>query len=164
MGLTFSSLFNRLSTVFNRSSEVRILMLGLDNSGKTTILYHLQIGEVVSTIPTIGFNVETVQFKNIKFQVWDLGGQTSIRPYWRCYYANTQAVIFVVDSSDRERLPISKAELLAMLSEDELQEAKLLVFANKQVGSFVDSLICASHHLSSRRLIRSGSTGRDDGG
>lgn len=54
-------------------------MLGLDSAGKTTILYRLQIGEVVSTIPTIGFNVETVTFKNIKFQVWDLGGQTSIR-------------------------------------------------------------------------------------
>jgi ADP-ribosylation factor-like protein 1 len=68
-------------------------------------------------------------------QVWDLGGQTSIRPYWRCYYANTQAVIYVVDSADRDRLPISKAELLSMLSEDELKDAKLLVFANKQVSA-----------------------------
>ena len=50
--------------------------------GKTTILYRLQVGEVVTTIPTIGFNVETVTYKNLKFQVWDLGGQTSIRPYW----------------------------------------------------------------------------------
>ncbi|KAH8925304.1 ADP-ribosylation factor 3 [Atractiella rhizophila] len=107
-------------------------MLGLDSAGKTTILYRLQIGEVVTTIPTIGFNVETVQYKNISFQVWDLGGQTSIRPYWRCYYSNTQAVIFVVDSADRERLGISKAELLSMLSEEELADAKLLVFANKQ--------------------------------
>ena len=52
------------------------------HSGKTTILYRLQVGEVVTTIPTIGFNVETVTYKNLKFQVWDLGGQTSIRPYW----------------------------------------------------------------------------------
>lgn len=65
--------------------------------------------------------------------MWDLGGQTSIRPYWRCYYADTKAVVYVVDSSDRERLGINKAELLAMLSEDELVDAKLLVFANKQV-------------------------------
>ncbi|GAA96364.1 hypothetical protein E5Q_03030 [Mixia osmundae IAM 14324] len=132
MGVSFSSLFNRISTYFGGSSEVRILMLGLDSAGKTTILYRLQIGEVVTTIPTIGFNVETVAFKNIRFQVWDLGGQTSIRPYWRCYYANTQAVVYVVDSADTERLPTSKAELLSMLSEDELQDAKLLVFANKQ--------------------------------
>ena len=55
----------------------------------------------MTTIPTIGFNVETVTYKNLKFQVWDLGGQTSIRPYWRCYYTNTDAIIYVVDSADR---------------------------------------------------------------
>ncbi|KAG5593905.1 hypothetical protein H5410_035137 [Solanum commersonii] len=75
MGLVFSRLF---SSLFG-NKEARILVLGLDNAGKTTILYRLQMGEVVSTIPTIGFNVETVQYNNIKFQVWDLGGQTSIR-------------------------------------------------------------------------------------
>jgi GTPase SAR1 family protein len=80
---------------------MRILILGLDGAGKTTILYRLQAGEVVTTIPTIGFNVETVTYKNLKFQVWDLGGQTSIRPYWRCYYTNTDAIIYVVDSADR---------------------------------------------------------------
>jgi ADP-ribosylation factor-like protein 1 len=87
---------------------------------------------VVSTIPTIGFNVETVTYKNIKLQVWDLGGQTSIRPYWRCYYANTDAVIYVVDSADRERIGISGDELKAMLQEEELKNATLLVLANKQ--------------------------------
>ncbi|MBE3047347.1 hypothetical protein IMZ48_33475 [Candidatus Bathyarchaeota archaeon] len=62
----------------------------------------------------------------------DLGGQTSIRPYWRCYYANTAAVIFVVDSTDIERLQTASDELAAMLNEDELKDASLLVFANKQ--------------------------------
>ncbi|KAJ3209703.1 hypothetical protein HDU82_000266 [Entophlyctis luteolus] len=75
---------------------------------------------------------ETVTYKNIKFQVWDLGGQTSIRPYWRCYYQNTDAVIYVIDSSDRARLGISKDELHAMLAEEELRGAKLMVLANKQ--------------------------------
>lgn len=89
MGLTFSSLLGRLA-FWSREEDVRILMLGLDSAGKTTILYRLQIGDVVSTIPTIGFNVETLQYKNVKFQVWDLGGQTSIRPYWRCYYGGTK--------------------------------------------------------------------------
>ena len=70
--------------------------------------------------------------------MWDLGGQTSIRPYWRCYYADTKAVVYVVDSSDRERLGVNKAELLAMLSEDELADARLLVFANKQVRPWRD--------------------------
>eukprot|EP00958_Prasinococcus_capsulatus_P013320 scaffold1363_cov356-Prasinococcus_capsulatus_cf.AAC.7 len=92
----------------------------------------LQVGEVVSTIPTIGFNVETVTFENIKLQVWDLGGQTSIRPYWRCYYPNTQAIIYVVDSSDVERIGTSKQEFHAILEEEELKNAVILIYANKQ--------------------------------
>lgn len=128
MGNVFGKLFSRLFG----SREVRILILGLDGAGKTTILYRLQLGEVVTTIPTIGFNVETLTYKNLRFQVWDLGGQTSIRPYWRCYYANTDAVIYVVDSADRERVSTSKEELVSMLEEEELKSAALLVFANKQ--------------------------------
>jgi len=114
------------------SREMRILILGLDGAGKTTLLYRLQVGEVVTTIPTIGFNVEQVTYKNLKFQVWDLGGQTSIRPYWRCYYSNTDAVIYVVDSADRDRVGISKQELVSMLEEEELKNAILVVLANKQ--------------------------------
>ena len=114
------------------SREMRILILGLDGAGKTTILYRLQVGEVVTTIPTIGFNVEQVTYKNLKFQVWDLGGQTSIRPYWRCYYSSTDAIIYVVDSSDKDRIGISKQELISMLEEEELKKAVLVVLANKQ--------------------------------
>ncbi|EFA79574.1 ARF-like protein [Heterostelium album PN500] len=100
VGNLFSSLFFKLFG----NKDVRILILGLDSAGKTTILYKLQCGEVLTTIPTIGFNVETVNYKNIRFQVWDLGGQSAIRPYWRCYYPNTNAIIYVVDSSDPDRL------------------------------------------------------------
>eukprot|EP00320_Phaeocystis_rex_P009320 CAMPEP_0119086766 /NCGR_PEP_ID=MMETSP1178-20130426/139310_1 /TAXON_ID=33656 /ORGANISM="unid sp, Strain CCMP2000" /LENGTH=218 /DNA_ID=CAMNT_0007069921 /DNA_START=45 /DNA_END=702 /DNA_ORIENTATION=- len=128
MGALFSTLYKTLLG----NKEVRVLILGLDNAGKTTILYKLQMGEVVTTVPTIGFNVETVQYKNLRFQVWDLGGQTSIRPYWRCYYQNTNAVIYVVDSADQERMGISKQELITMLEEEELKDAMLIVFANKQ--------------------------------
>jgi len=120
-------------------TEMRILMVGLDAAGKTTILYKLKLGEVVTTIPTIGFNVETVEYKNISFTVWDVGGQDKIRPLWRHYYQNTQGVIFVVDSNDRDRIDDSKdyehsakEELNRMLAEDELRDAVLLVFANKQ--------------------------------
>lgn len=127
MGAIFSSVFTRLFG----SKEVRILILGLDNAGKTTILYRLQVDEVVQTIPTIGFNVETVSYKNIMFQVWDLGGQTSIRPYWRCYYPNTNAIIYVVDCADRDRIGLAKDELNLMLEEEELKSVTLLVFANK---------------------------------
>uniref|UniRef100_A0A6M2CPK9 ADP-ribosylation factor n=1 Tax=Rhipicephalus microplus TaxID=6941 RepID=A0A6M2CPK9_RHIMP len=128
MGLTLSSLFSRL---FGKK-QVRILMVGLDAAGKTTILYKLKLGEIVTTIPTIGFNVETVEYKNICFTVWDVGGQDKIRPLWRHYFQNTQGLIFVVDSNDRERITEAQDELQKMLSEDELRDAILLLFANKQ--------------------------------
>jgi len=127
MGLTISSLFTRL---FGKQ-QMRILMVGLDAAGKTTILYKLKLGEIVTTIPTIGFNVETVEYKNISFTVWDVGGQDKIRPLWRHYFQNTQGLIFVVDSNDRERVQEAKDELNKMLGEDELKDAVLLVFANK---------------------------------
>ena len=89
---------------------------------------------LVCRAAAIGFNVESVTYKNVKFQVWDLGGQTSIRPYWRCYYPNTQAIIYVVDSSDTERISTSQEEFHAILQEEELKDALLLVYANKQVS------------------------------
>ncbi|VDL87781.1 unnamed protein product, partial [Nippostrongylus brasiliensis] len=79
-----------------------------------------------------GFNVETVEYKNISFTVWDVGGQDKIRPLWRHYFQNTQGLIFVVDSNDRERVGEAREELMRMLAEDELRDAVLLVFANKQ--------------------------------
>ena len=127
--ISFSNIFSKL---WGSNKEIRILILGLDGAGKTTILYRLQMGEVVTTKPTIGFNVETLKYKNLTLNIWDLGGQTSIRPYWRCYYNNTAAVIFVVDSTDRERIDVACKELYTMLKEEELQESALLVFANKQ--------------------------------
>uniref|UniRef100_A0A3B4F7K0 ADP-ribosylation factor-like protein 14 n=1 Tax=Pundamilia nyererei TaxID=303518 RepID=A0A3B4F7K0_9CICH len=104
---------------------------GLDAAGKTTLLYKLKLGEVVTTIPTI-FNVETVEYKNISFTVWDVGGQTIIRPLWRHYYVNTQGLIFVVDSNDPERIKEASEELHTLLQEDELKGVAVLVFANKQ--------------------------------
>jgi ADP-ribosylation factor protein 1 len=80
----------------------------------------------------IGFNVETVQYKNISFTVWDVGGQHKIRPLWRHYYTNTEGIIFVVDSNDRERIEEAAEELQNLLREDELRDAALLVFSNKQ--------------------------------
>lgn len=112
--------------------DMRILMVGLDAAGKTTILYKLKLGEIVTTIPTIGFNVETVEYKNISFTVWDVGGQDKIRPLWRHYFEKTQGIIFVVDSNDRDRIEGAREELQKMLQEDELRDAILLVFANKQ--------------------------------
>merc|ERR1712048_142726 len=98
----------------------------------TTVLYKLKLGEVVTTIPTVGFNVETVEHKNINFTVWDVGGQDKIRKLWRYYYQGTQGLIFVVDSNDRDRIEDACEELAKMLMEDEMRDAVLLVLANKQ--------------------------------
>ncbi|KAK2821538.1 hypothetical protein Q7C36_020881 [Tachysurus vachellii] len=114
---------------------MRLLMVGLDSSGKTTVLYNLKLGEATATIPTNGFNVETVEHKNISFCVWDVGGQKAIRPLWRHHYESypdTVGLIFVVDSSDRERIQEAALELQMMLEEVRLRDAALLVLANKQ--------------------------------
>merc|ERR1711923_135162 len=76
-----------------------------------------KLGEVVTTIPTIGFNVETVEYKNLSFTVWDVGGQDKIRPSWRYYYQGTHGLIYVVDSNDRDRIEDAREELTKMLTE-----------------------------------------------
>lgn len=94
-----NSLFKRLYG----KKDARILIVGLDASGKTTTLYRLKLGEVVTTIPTIGFNVETVTVNNVHLTAWDVGGRDKMRPLYRHYYQNTQGLVFVVDSNDRDR-------------------------------------------------------------
>lgn len=199
MGMFFSKVWH---TLFQLKIEARILMLGLDAAGKTTILYKLKLGETAVTIPTIGFNVETVTYKTITFTIWDVGGQKLIRNLWYHYFPGTKGklslnshwysaskcldfysilskncqkpgkffnahyylvlirsnfmsvkgnskmkfrwrfnfifwffagLVYVVDSNDRERLAEAKEELWVLLDADELRDAKLLVFANKQV-------------------------------
>ena len=121
-----------IGRLFNPPQEMRILMVGLDAAGKTSILYKLKLGEIITTVPTIGFNVETVEYKKINFTVWDIGGQDKIRPLWRHYYQNTQGIIFVIDSNDKDRIQEANEELQRMLKEDELRNATLLILANKQ--------------------------------
>jgi len=107
-------------------------MFGLDAAGKTTILYKLHLGENVVTIPTIGFNVEAIKYKNLKMTIWDVGGQHRLRPLWRHYFSGTDAIIFVVDSTDKERMNEAREELHRIVSDDELWNSALLIFANKQ--------------------------------
>lgn len=128
MGLSISSLFDSLFA----KKPIRMLMIGLDGAGKTTILYKLKLGEVISTIPTIGFNVENVVYKNLSFTVWDIGGQTKIRNLWCYYYNNTDGIIFVIDACDRDRIKQVKEEFEKTLRADELRDAVILIFANKQ--------------------------------
>ena len=128
MGLFISKIMDSLSM---NKKKTRILLLGLDGAGKTTILYKLKLGEYLTTIPTVGFNVETVEYKNLTMTIWDVGGQTSIRKLWKHYFSGTDAIIYVIDTSDQERLDLAKEELSSLLNDDELQNASLLVLANK---------------------------------
>lgn len=128
MGNIFIKALDLLSG--QRSS--RILLLGLDAAGKTSVLYKLKLGESIRTIPTIGFNVERVQYKNIEFTCWDIGGQKKIRGLWRHYYHDVDAIIFVIDSNDPDRIEEAQHELAMLMNQDLLKDAALLVLANKQ--------------------------------
>lgn len=121
-----------LKKMKQKEKEMRILMLGLDNAGKTTILKRFN-GEDIDTIsPTLGFNIKTLEHKNYKLNVWDVGGQKSLRSYWRNYFESTDGLVWVVDSADKIRINDCKKELHALLMEERLAGATLLVFANKQ--------------------------------
>nr|CAB3267237.1 ZF(Bbox/RING)-4 zinc finger protein [Phallusia mammillata] len=115
-----------------RKLEIRVVTLGLDGAGKTTLLFKLKQDEFMQPIPTIGFNVETVDFRNLRYTVWDVGGKHKLRPLWKHYYLNTQAVLFVVDSCDSDRFVEAHAELAKLMCEKDLRDAALLVLANKQ--------------------------------
>jgi ADP-ribosylation factor protein 1 len=132
MGAFLTRAMDNLANSFTGLKDSRILMVGLDAAGKTTILYKLKMNETVNTIPTIGFNVETLLYKNINLTVWDVGGQDKIRKLWRHYFTNTDAIIYVVDSNDRERLAEAREELQSLIDDDELRGVPTLVLANKQ--------------------------------
>ena len=103
----------------------------LDAAGKTTILYKMKLNETVNTIPTIGFNVETLQYKNLEFNCWDIGGQHKLRSLWQHYYDNTQGLIYVVDSADAERLEEARESLHMILQEEAMRDVPVLIYANK---------------------------------
>ena len=113
-------------------NNFKVIILGMQNAGKTTILYRLTLGQYVKTTPTIGSNVEELTYNNVKFQAWDLGGQESTRSVWDVYYINTDAVVFVIDSHDDEYFEESKLEFHKLLNNPNLRNSIILVFANKQ--------------------------------
>jgi len=115
-----------------KEKEIRLLMLGLDNAGKTTVVKKFNGEDVDSISPTLGFNIQTLEHKEYRLNVWDVGGQSSIRSYWRNYFEQTDGLIWVVDSADTQRLEDCKQELKALLQEERLAGATLLVLANKQ--------------------------------
>jgi len=131
MGLVSSA----YARVFGKQ-ETRIIMLGLDAAGKTSILYKLKRGQIETTIPTIGMHIETVEYRRktslVSFTAWDVGGRCQMRALWRHYYKQGNALVFVVDSADRDRYEQASDEISKVLSEDDTEGWPLLVFANKQ--------------------------------
>lgn len=118
--------------VKEKEKEVRVLILGLDNAGKTTILRKV-CGEPIDAVePTLGFNIKTLEHKSYRLNVWDVGGQKTIRAYWRNYFERTDGLVWVVDSADGARLRICRGELESLLDQEKLAGASLLIFANKQ--------------------------------
>ncbi|EOR04577.1 ADP-ribosylation factor-like protein 5B [Wallemia ichthyophaga EXF-994] len=127
MGLAFSSIFSLFS-----KKEYKLVVIGLDNAGKTTILYRVTQGEVIATAPTVGSNLEQLEYKNLKFALWDIGGQQQLRSTWSAYYNQAKAIILVVDSCEIDRLAVVKEELHRACQDEQLDDALLLVWANKQ--------------------------------
>ncbi|KAF8849012.1 ARF/SAR superfamily [Acephala macrosclerotiorum] len=114
-----------------KDKEMRILMLGLDNAGKTTIVKKIMGENVNSVSPTLGFIIKTIDYEGYKLNIWDVGGQKTLRSYWRNYFEKTDALIWVVDATDRLRIEDCREELHGLLQEERLSGASLLVFANK---------------------------------
>lgn len=128
MGLLFSKMW----TALMGDKQYKCVVLGLNNAGKTSVLYSLLLGKLVPTQPTLGSNVEEFSFKNMKFVAWDLGGQELLRHSWSLFYANTDAVLIVVDSADPSGFPTLREEIRKIISHPDLANACILIYANKQ--------------------------------
>lgn len=135
---SMSSIISSLVSKFFPRSSYRCLFLGLDASGKTTILYRLKLGEIVNAIPTIGFNVETVSYGAADYMLWDVGGCDKIRPLIRHYYENVDCLVHVIDSNDMERLKGAyegwavPEDVNEIFSNDLIRDVPLLILCNKQ--------------------------------
>lgn len=117
--------------------SLHVVVIGLDSAGKTSLLYRLKLKEFVETIPTKGFNTEKIKVpvgngRAITFQVWDVGGQEKLRPLWKSYTRRTDGMVFVVDSTEVERMEEAKVELHKITRTSENQGVPVLVLANKQ--------------------------------
>ena len=128
MGFEFSKSVIELLAEKN----LKILLVGLDNTGKTTILHQLNIGKIITIMPTIGFVIEELNYKGLSFTSWNLCGADRIRELWKKYYKNINVLMFVIDSNDKERFDDSVDELEFMLKQEELKNCAILIIANKQ--------------------------------
>jgi small GTP-binding protein len=128
MGTTIS----RAISAYKEKNTRRVTIVGLDSAGKTTVLYFMRYNKATSTVPTTDCLVESIRFHTATLQLWDCGGQDSLRPYWRHYMSGSHGVIFVVDSADRARVEAMQEEFSTVVQDPQLAHAAILVLANKQ--------------------------------
>jgi len=105
--------------------------LGLDNAGKTTLLHKLKYGSIRLVIPTQRAQLQEIVLGNVKFRAWDLGGHEQVRNLWKEYFFEADAVIFLVDSADHDRIDEASQELHSLLKELNLEGVPFLILANK---------------------------------
>jgi len=115
-----------------QDAELRIVLLGLDNAGKTTLLKQLASEDVNTITPTQGFNIKSITCQGMKLNVWDIGGQRKIRTFWKKYLENTDLLIYVIDSADKKRFEETGVELSELIEEENLKGVPVLIYANKQ--------------------------------
>eukprot|EP00112_Aurelia_sp_Birch-Aquarium-sp1_P023053 Seg6731.1 transcript_id=Seg6731.1/GoldUCD/mRNA.D3Y31 product="ADP-ribosylation factor-like protein 4A" protein_id=Seg6731.1/GoldUCD/D3Y31 len=136
MGMGKAGLMNFIRATGERillPKPFQITMIGLDDSGKTSILYRLKMNEFVPTAPTAAFNMERIKLaKNTRLSIWDVGGRENIRPLWRSYMRQADGIVFVVDSTDRKRIEEIREELCLALNACRKERVPVLIFANKQ--------------------------------
>ena len=143
--------------------EARVLVIGLDNSGKTTLIHHLKEDKSagLEVTPTIGFQVEEFKKKNINFTVYDMSGQSRYRNLWEHYYTDCQAIIYVLDSTDRLRICVAKEELQQLLDHATIRAKRcpILLFANKvrAYRSYLSLIAAANIHVADRLVVSSNS-------
>ncbi|KAK8821066.1 hypothetical protein WA538_005698 [Blastocystis sp. DL] len=114
-----------------KEHEMRVLFLGLDNAGKTTIIHKLTNETTDNVSPTMGFSILSMDYQNFHLNIWDIGGQGSIRKFWSNYYEETDAVVWVIDSGDKDRMDMCKQQFKEVLFEEKLIGAAVLILCNK---------------------------------
>jgi len=134
----------------NKNKEVKVLFIGLDGSGKTSLL-NVMKGESpeVETQPTVGFNFETVTHKDVDVNIWDTGGTEQIRELWKHYYDETDGICFVVDISDEGRLEEAKEALHKAVRDSNRRNSFLLIVCNKSEKADIkeDDVVAKKLHL-----------------